>query len=241
MRDGAGAAVVCVHGAGGGGWEWIVWARALALDGFEVLAPDLMPATGGLAATRLDDYRRQVAAWCDGAGSGCMLVGASLGGLLALAVARAAGARALVLVNPLPPAGLASRRAASPPVIPWRREATLRGTRAAMPDADHAAQVFAFRRWRDESGAVVDEACAGLVVDPPGCPVLVIASERDEDVPFEASRALADTLGADFECVRSASHVGPLLGTQAPAVAARASDWLRRLENEAGPPRLTAL
>jgi pimeloyl-ACP methyl ester carboxylesterase len=229
MRDEGARArtVVCVHGAGGGGWEWGIWARALAVSGRGVLAPDLMPASGGLAATHLADYRAQVVAWCgSSSANGVDLVGASLGGLLALIVAREVRARSLVLVNPMPPAGLPSAAAPSPAVIRWRSGASLRGTRSAMPDADHASCAYAFRRWRDESGAVLDEARAGLVVDPPACPVLVIASEHDLDVPPESSRALAAMLGADFECIAGASHVGPLLGHCAARTAARVADWL---------------
>jgi len=218
--------VVCVHGAGGGGWEWGIWARALAVSGRAVLAPDLMPAGGGLAATHLADYRAQVVAWCGSSTlNGVDLVGASLGGLLALIVAREVRARTLVLVNPMPPAGLPSP-ARSPAVIRWGSGASMRGTRRAMPDADHAACAHAFRRWRDESGAAVDEARAGVVVDPPDCPVLVIASEHDLDVPPESSRALAAMLDADFECIAGASHVGPLLGYSAALTAARVADWL---------------
>ena len=219
-------AIVCVHGAGGGGWEWGIWARAFTVSGRAVLAPDLMPARGGLAATRLADYRAQVVAWCGSSSNqGVDLVGASLGGLLALMVAREVRARTLVLVNPMPPAGLPSPEQ-SPAVIRWRAGASLRGTRRAMPDADHAACAHAFRRWRDESGTAVDEARAGLVVDPPGCPVLVVASEHDRDVPAESSRALAAMLDADFECIAGASHVGPLLGYSAARTAARVADWL---------------
>jgi pimeloyl-ACP methyl ester carboxylesterase len=219
--------VVCVHGAGGGGWEWGIWARSFAVSGRGVLAPDLMPAAGGLAATHLADYRAQVAAWCHASRAGAVdLIGASLGGLLALIVAREVHARSLVLVNPMPPAGLPAPTAQSPAVIRWRSGASLHGTRCAMPDADHASCAYAFRRWRDESGAVLDEARAGLVVDPPGCPVLVIASEHDLDVPPESSRALAAMLGADFECIAGASHVGPLLGHCAARTAARVADWL---------------
>jgi len=229
MRDEGASerAVVCVHGAGGGGWEWGIWARAFAVCGRPVLAPDLMPAGGGLAATRLADYRAQVVAWCGAySANGIDLVGASLGGLLALMVAREVRAHAVVLVNPMPPAGLPSPAPRSPAVIRWRSDASLHATRRALPDADEAACMYAFRRWRDESGAVLDEARAGLVVDPPDCPVLVIASERDLDVPPEASRALAAMLGADFECIVGASHVGPLLGHDAARTASRVADWL---------------
>jgi pimeloyl-ACP methyl ester carboxylesterase len=223
--------VVCVHGAGGGGWEWGIWGRRFSISGFDVIAPDLMPAAAGLAATHLSDYRAQVAAWCravsvPASARGACLIGASLGGLLALIVAREVRAAALVLVNPMPSAGLASRDSASPAVIRWRSARSLRSTQRALPDADDAARLFAFRRWRDESGAVLDEARAGLVVDPPDCPVLVVASEHDADVPAESSRALAAMLGADFERVAGASHVGPLLGHSAPRTAARVADWL---------------
>ena len=228
-------AIVCVHGAGGGGWEWGIWARAFTVSGRAVLAPDLMPARGGLAATRLADYRAQVVAWCgSSSGQGVDLVGASLGGLLALMVAREVRARSLVLVNPMPPAGLPSPEP-SPAVIRWRAGASLRGTRRAMPDADHAACAHAFRRWRDESGTAVDEARAGLVVDPPGCPVLVVASEHDRDIPAESSRALAAMLDADFECIAGASHVGPLLGYSAARTAARVAAWLDARAAEVAP------
>ena len=146
---------VCVHGAGGGGWEWGIWARVLVVRGFGVVAPDLMPAASGIAATAFADYRAQVAAWSGGVGAGVVLIGASLGGLLALAAAHEVQPVALVLINPMPPAGVLSRalHEPSPAIVPWARERSLASTRRAMPDADDAACLYALRRWRDESGA----------------------------------------------------------------------------------------
>ena len=220
-----------VHGAGGGGWEWGAWARVFAARGFATQAPDLEPAAGGLAATHFGDYRDQVLQrWREGAGANVpgVLIGASLGGLLALSVAAELGAAALVLVNPLPPAGVVARIPGEvrEPIVPWGRQRSLASTRRALPDADDATILHAFRRWRDESGAVLDEARAGIVVEPPRCPVLVLSSEHDDDVPPLASRALAVRLGADFESLRGASHVGPLLGTRAAAIAIRVADWI---------------
>jgi pimeloyl-ACP methyl ester carboxylesterase len=212
-----------VHGAGGGGWEWGIWARVLGAHGFEVLAPDLIAADVGLAATRLADYRRQVLDWCGAVAPGPVLVGASLGGLLALTVARDAAVRALVLVNPLPPAGIGA--VARGPIVPWGSRRSLSGTRRAMPDADDAACLYAFRRWRDESGAVLDEACAGVAVEAPACATLVLAGAHDRDVPPESSRRLAHELAADFSRVE-AGHVDPLLGRAAAGVAAHAAAWL---------------
>jgi pimeloyl-ACP methyl ester carboxylesterase len=224
-------AAVFVHGAGGGGWEWGVWARVFAAHGFEVIAPDLMAGPQGLAATTLEDYSAQVRGWLGGARRGrseipVCLVGASLGGLLALANADAADA--LVLVNPLPPAGLPAAEPI-PDVVPWGRDASLAGTRRALPDSDDLAALHAFRRWRDESGQVLRQARAGLGLPAPACPVLVMASSADEDVPPETSAALAKSLGASLQRLPG-SHVGPLLGRQAAEAAALAVEWLNGLE-----------
>jgi len=222
------ATVVCIHGAGGGGWEWGIWARALAVRGFAVMAPDLMPAAAGIEKTSFEDYRAQVLEWCAGAGQDIVLAGASLGGLLALAVAQEIKPAALVLVNPLPPAGVLARPLYEPrpPLVPWARERSLASTRRAMPDADDAARLYALRRWRDESGLVLNAAREGIAVETPRCPVLLLASELDADVPAAVARALVVRLAADFRTVPGASHVGPLLGRSAAETAAQAADWL---------------
>jgi pimeloyl-ACP methyl ester carboxylesterase len=220
-------AVVFVHGAGGGGWEWVAWARVFRAEGWRVLAPDLQSAAAGLAATRLDDYRAQVAealARARREADSVVAIGASLGGLLVLLEAGPAEAR--VLVNPLPPGGLPG--APAPAIIPWGRRAALAGTRRAVPEADDAAALFAFRRWRDESGQVLDAARAGVALPASTAPTLVMASRGDTDVPFEASAALAHALGAAFLPLPG-SHVAPLLGRDAAVVAGQAAAWLHSL------------
>lgn len=197
-----------------------------AAAGIAVRAPDLAPAAGGIAATRYDDYLRQALDALAALPRPRVAIGASLGGLLAMECA--AGADALVLVNPLPPAPW---HAELPPrtradVVHWRRDARLAGTRAAMPDADDAAALHAFRHWRDESGAVLQAAFAGRAVSAPACPVLCLASGHDHDVPPAITRALAGAWGADCLDLSRASHAGPLLGTGAPATAGRVLDWL---------------
>jgi pimeloyl-ACP methyl ester carboxylesterase len=240
------AAVLFVHGAGGGGWEWNIWARVFAANGCLVRAPDLQPVPGGLTQTRLADYSDQVAAHLGAlrrelvAGPDTLvggkrgknvqkivLVGASLGGLLALM--NAEHADALILVNPIPPAPVNGRlpeRDAYPAIIPWGANASLESTRRALPDADEATCLYAFRRWRDESGAVMNSAQAGVVVARPNCPVLMIASEHDADIPVTISAGLAHAYGAELRVVPDASHVGPLLGRTANCVAESAVAWL---------------
>ncbi len=225
------AAAVFVHGAGGGGWEWRVWARVFAAAGVAVSAPDLRAVAAGLAATTLDDYAGQVRGWIAAMrADGCpvAVVGASLGGLLA---ARAADlADALVLVNPLPPAGLPGATGGGP-IRPWGRRASLAGTRHALPDADDFTTHDAWRRWRDESGAVLAAAHAGVAVARPACPVLVIASTGDADVPATVSGRLAADWGADLLRVEG-SHVGPTIGSIRKGRAATAQESRREGDQE---------
>ncbi len=223
-KDSTKPTLVCVHGAGGGGWEWAIWARVLATRGWSVLAPDLLPVAAGLAATRHADYRAQVLDWCRGISGPIALAGASLGGSLALSVASELELEAVLLVNPLVPRSQPA--APRPAVIPWRRRASLLGTRRAMSDADDAACLYASRRWRNESGAVLDEAEAMAQAEPPRCPTLVLSGERDADVPPSLARVLAIRIDADFVRLPGAGHLGPLLGRMAAATAEYAADWL---------------
>ena len=140
----------------------------------------------------------------------------------------AAQADALVLVNPLPPAPWSARMPAREwgDVVTWGRDARLESTRRALPDSDEATALYAARRWRDESGAVLRAAQRGIEVGAPGCPVLCIASGRDEDVPADLTVALADAWSASLLRLPLASHVGPLLGRDSATIAMQAAAWL---------------
>lgn len=215
-----------IHGAGAGGWEWNLWREVFAARGIQACAPDLHASPAGLEATTLDDYRVQVGFALAALPRPRAAVGASLGGLLAWLCGDLADA--LVLVNPLPPLPWARETPARdwPARVPWRREASLASTRRAMPDADEAAALYALRRWRDESGAVLREACAGVAAPVPSCPRLCIATSGDADVDPQRSARFAAAVGASL-VVLPGSHVGPLLGRGAVRAAALAADWLR--------------
>ena len=213
-----------LHGAGGGGWEWDRWRALWDAEGVAVRAPDLAPRAS-LADTVLADYLAQAAGALRALPRPRVAVGASLGGLVAAAVAGEADA--LVLVNPLPPAPWTRELPARewPAVVPWRAQARLTSTRRALPDADEATALWAFRRWRDESGAVLREAHGGIAIERPPCPVLCLASLEDEDLPLGVQEPFAAAWSADLVRVPG-SHVGPLLGRQAAACARLALAWV---------------
>lgn len=220
---------VMIHGAGGGGWEYVMWEPVFERAGYRVIARDLEPAAEGLARTTLDDYERQVEAWCREAEGPVVLIGASMGGILALRVAHRVGARAVVLINSVAPAGVGPvrERRTYPEIVRWAdgpREETVE----ALPDATEEMIDFAWKRWRDESGRVLNELVAGVAcLRPPG-PTLVVLSEDDTDIPAATGQAIAAWAGADTFRYAGVSHVGPLLGRRANEIATQTLVWLER-------------
>ena len=63
------------------------------------------------------------------------------------------------------------------------------------------------------------------VLPEPRCPVLMIASTEDDDVPFSVSATYAARLSASL-LTAPGGHVGPLLGRAAACVAESANQWL---------------
>lgn len=192
-------------------------------------APDLLPVAAGLTRTRWSDYRAQVEAAVDDVDPHC-IVGASLGGLLALA--SAPRTHALVLINALPPAPWPVQvpTRSWPAQVAWRLHARLDSTRRALPDADEATVLHAFRHWRDESGAVLRAASEGIELPPPRKPCLLISTRDDADVPPRVAHAMAGSWEADLLHVRG-GHLSPLMGPLAAAIAGQAVEWMNAQES----------
>jgi pimeloyl-ACP methyl ester carboxylesterase len=222
------ATIVCIHGTGGGGWEYALWQPVFNAAGYRAIANDLLPAAGGLAATRIADYLQQVQSWLP-AQEPVILVGASMGGLLALKVAEQMTLATLVLVNSVPPAGVGAPRSHQPrPAIVRWANGQLEETRTALFDSDENTIQWAWPRWRDEAGAVMNAMDAGIPVQPPRCPTLVVLGELDTDIPYQTGLELATWARADVLLYHGMSHVGPLLSRRAEEVAEMVILWCQR-------------
>jgi pimeloyl-ACP methyl ester carboxylesterase len=220
---------VLIHGAGGGGWEYDLWKPVLEKQGWNVVAKDLMPTQGGLEKTVFTDYVVQVRAWVPKSGK-VVLAGASMGGILALKAAETVSPAAVVLINSTIPAGVGPARAPkpeSPPVVRWAN-GPLQDTRDSMPDSDEKTILWAWKRWRDESGTVINTIRKGVPSRKPACPTLVILGEKDTDIPYTTGLELAKWAGADVQLYQGMSHVGPLMSTRATEVAEAMRLWVER-------------
>lgn len=218
-----------IHGAGGGAWEWNRWRGVLDAHAITMRTIELQPAVNGVGATSLQNYVSQTRIALQALPEPRVAMGASLGGLLAASCADEVDA--LVLINPLPPAPWHRElpHRAWQQVVGWQRHARLPSTRQAMPDADEASAMWAFRHWRDESGQALEEAYAGVEIERPWCPVLFIASTHDEDVPPRIIPEWARAWRAEHMETLAGSHVGPLVGRHAQSIAAQTVAWLNRL------------
>ena len=159
--------VVAVHGAGGGGWEYELWRPVFQEAGYVFIATDLQPSPDGLAATRAEDYLDQIHSWIP-QHERLILIGASMGGLFALKVAELLPPAALVLINSLPPSDVAESRPLKtyPPIIEWEN-GPLAETQAALFDSDETIVQWAWPRWRNESGAVLQQLHGPFPVQRP--------------------------------------------------------------------------
>jgi pimeloyl-ACP methyl ester carboxylesterase len=217
-----------LHGAGGGGWEWLKWLRVLLAEGLDARAIDFSSAA--VHSQSFDELASRLGSHMVSSESP-VLVGASFGGTLAVSLAQPMRARALILVNPLPPAPWApgaetAKRARGR--RDWGLTARAEGTLRSIPELHAVEASLAFRGWRDFDARLLVQARHGLVMPAPACPVLVMISRQDQDLPAKASRSMAVAWGAEIvEC--EGSHVGPLLGPQAPRLAWLALERIQAL------------
>lgn len=104
--------VVMIHGAFCGGWAFENWRRPFEKAGYEVHTPTLRHHDGdddpptALGATSMLDYVRDLEELIDGLAQAPILVGHSMGGLLAQMLATRGNVRALVLLAPSAPWGV---------------------------------------------------------------------------------------------------------------------------------------
>jgi pimeloyl-ACP methyl ester carboxylesterase len=213
--------VILVHGAANSASIWTFWQRELAVHGWASYAVDLRGHGRSdaldLSRTSMQDYADDVRSVAQPLKRAPIVVGWSMGGLVALMVAAAGIAAACITLAPSKPARQRD------PTVALRSEefgAEEYGIishdpekQRTMPDLDRAERVLALASLGRESRLARDERQAGIVIEALPCPLLLVTGTADKAWPAERYRNL--WLKADYLSVEGASHWGLVLNRRA--------------------------
>jgi pimeloyl-ACP methyl ester carboxylesterase len=243
-------AIVMVHGAFCGGWCFEHFRTPFEAAGFETIAPDLRGHAAGAPAgavigVSMSDYAADIATLCDSLPEPPVLLGHSMGGLVAQLAARRAKIRALVLLAPSPPWGVMGSSLEEAATAFGVQLAGLFSSGALEPDRGlmrtysldrlgKAEREAAVARLRPESAMAVRETL-NWWLDPfmttsvgPGAiaaPSLVICGQGDVVHSPATAKAVAERIGAALKVMPGMSHW--LVGEPGwDAVAEAALRWL---------------
>jgi pimeloyl-ACP methyl ester carboxylesterase len=242
--------VVLVHGAFVGGWSFERFEEPLREAGYEVHAPDLRghgarEPRDRVIGVSMRDYAADLTRFCQSLPDAPILLGHSMGGLVVQMAARAVRPKAVILLAPSPPWGLAGWTLEEAVNSVGAHLAAFSSNGAIEPSAEvmrfasldrmsHAQAAPVLARMRPESARALREALCWWM-DPfmttaigPGplpAPSLVLTGENDRIHTPAAGRQVAERIGGDFEMLPGMSHwlVGEPGWEQ---VAGRAVDWL---------------
>jgi len=245
--------LVMIHGAFCGGWVFDGWRRLFEEQGFEVHTPTLRHHEPGgilnpeLGRTSVRDYAADLGDLLDRLADWPVVIGHSLGGLLAQMLAARHRVRALVLLAPSPPWGMmsstlfefCSAQALYLEGTFWRKPLKPRRWIAIANTLDHVPEHqrgAILARLVPESGLATFEVMHWMFdstrasrVDPRAvvCPILCLVGARDRVNPPVTVRRLARRYGgrARFEELPGHSHW--LIGEPGwERIAAGSLDWM---------------
>jgi pimeloyl-ACP methyl ester carboxylesterase len=213
--------VILVHGAANAASTWTFWQPELAAYGWASYAIDLRghgrSTPVDLSTTRMQDYVVDVGSLVEQFKRPPVVLGWSMGGLVALMAAAVGMASACIALAPSVPA---RRRDLSIELRtgefgPEEYGITSRDPEAqsSMPDLDQEERSIALSALNRESRLARDERQAGIVIESLPCPLLLVTSAADRAWPAERYRDL--WLKADNLSVEGASHWGLVLNRRA--------------------------
>lgn len=240
-------AIVFLHGSGFNHMIWALQTRALAYDGWNVIAPDL-PGHGFSSGDPIEGIEAQ-AAWvlelmdaldCPSA----VIAGHSQGGLIALDMARQApervtglifiGSSAAIPVNEkLIETARDKPETAFRLMVSWGFGPGAHLHENTWPGASHIFFGIQTMRMQDRRALATDLVSCNAyqrgadVAAAIRCPALVILAELDRMTPAKAGRALAAAIpGAELHVIARSGHTLP---TEKPReVNALIRDFLKR-------------
>ncbi|MFP4480878.1 MAG: alpha/beta hydrolase [Desulfohalobiaceae bacterium] len=210
--------ILMIHGMWGGGWYWDRFQSFFQTMGYNCIAPDLRhhdvhpggAPPSGLGQTSLLDYARDLEATIKGFEEKPILMGHSMGGLLAQMLASRGLAEATVLISPAPPAGIISFswsqiKSFSEVLFRWKfwkkahQVSYEKAVYATMQKLPTTEREYIYNRCVWESGWALTEIAfwflglkgAWVNSEYVTCPVLTVAGSDDRIITAKTSRKVA--------------------------------------------------
>jgi pimeloyl-ACP methyl ester carboxylesterase len=248
-----------IHGMWGGGWYWENFKNYLEQRGFDCHTPTLRhhdlrpgdPPDPALGTTSLLDYAQDLETYIRGLEGKPVLMGHSMGGLLAQILGARGLAKALVLLTPASPSGINALKFSvvksfwsvltkwgfwrNPHRLPF--EAAVYSMLHLLPEE---AQKAVYQKFVFESGRAAAEIGFWLF-DPKGaarveatdvtCPVLVISGAEDRITPASVGKKIAAKYRAVSTYQEFENHAHWVVGEPGwEKIAEFTAEWLASLE-----------
>ena len=241
-----------IHGFGTGGWVWDGYRPIFERHGFRCLCPDLPyhghlqePPPPQLGRMSIADYTVYLEGIINDLGETPSVIAHSGGTLLAQVLAARGLAKAVVLLAPIPPAGiyalnkdalktvgsvLRTWRFWRKPVRPTFEEVVFGALHRSTPDEQHRV----YERFGYESGRAILEIASWcfvrrspIAVDETKvtCPILVAAGSDDRTTPPLVSRKIAAKYNAEYREFKNHAH-WPLGEPGWEKIAESCAEWL---------------
>ena len=226
-------AIALIHGAANSAKVWKFWQEKLAVSGWTSHAIDLRghghSSPVDLSHTSMGDYADDVRKVIKELPQPPVVMGWSMGGLVALMVASQGDAVACVALAPSTPTRGVDKSVTLRSGEFGPEEYGVVGNapyhQPTMPDLDLEERGVALASHSRESRLARDERRAGIVIESLPCPLLIVTGTADTSWP----RTRYDDIWIDteFYAVEGASHWGLVLNRRALAVLApRVLQWL---------------
>ena len=228
--------IILIHGSANSATVWTIWQQELATQGWSTFALDLRGHGSSppvdLVDVHMADYAEDVQRLAQQLTMAPVLLGWSMGGLVALMVAASGGIAACVTLAPSIPARHED------PAVPLRSGIMMADVygitstdptdQPVMPDLTLAERRIALASLSPESQRARDERQRGIVIETLPCPLLIVTGS--EDTLWPRTRYAALWLQADQLQMDRASHWGLVLNRQAiTATLPRIVGWLARM------------
>ncbi len=236
--------IIFVHGSWGASWMWKTYMDYFSKHGWNVYALDLRghgESSISINGARMEDYVDDIQIFVTKHSlKNPIVIGHSMGGLVALMYAVSHSVKALVTIDPSPSkevqgAGVVKTFPSSYSPMDAGMPEDLMEVMKAFPDISKEALMNMKDMLGMESGVARTERKIGISISKESLkelPTLFVGSEMGESVPFgigiRTARAMSTYYGKDIIETMGATHPGILVGEHATETATLIEKWLAK-------------